>query len=84
MVTDEEKAVLKKWRDDVHHGKYARAVVQSAIDDYIFSERTRLMLQRRLFDGIHFEKLAEEFGLSPRQTKTIIYNAERILMQHVS
>ena len=83
MIDDTTKAVLKKWRDDIHHGKYSRQVVQSAIDDYIFSERTRMMLQRRLFDGIHFEPLAEEFKLSERQTKTIVRNAELILMQHL-
>lgn len=82
-VTDEQKAVLKKWRDEIHHGKYSRSTVQSAIDSFIFNERTRRMLARRLFDGIKFEPLAEEFELSTRQTKSIIYAAELILIQHL-
>lgn len=82
-VDEATRAALKKWREEIQHGKYSRAIVQSAIDDYIFSERTRRMLARRLFDGIKFEPLAEEFELSTRQAKTIIYDAELILIAHL-
>lgn len=41
------------------------------------------MLKRRLLDGICFEKLSEEFSLSPRQTKDIIYKAQDRLFKHI-
>jgi len=49
------------------------------IDLWIRGERDRAILKRRLIDRIYFEPLAEEFGLSVRQTKNIVYAAERRL-----
>lgn len=46
------------------------------IDEKIFNERNRKILKRRLIDGIHYEELAEEFDLSVRQVKNIVYKAE--------
>lgn len=46
------------------------------------AERNRAVVRRRLFDGITFEKLAEEFDLSVRQTKNIVYTCERIIFSH--
>ena len=37
------------------------------------AERNRKILYRRLIDGVGYENLAEEFGLSARQTKNICY-----------
>ena len=36
------------------------------IDEWIYSERDRKILKRRLLDGLTYESLAEEFDLSPR------------------
>lgn len=47
------------------------------------AERNRKILCRRLVDGLTYEKLAEEFELSVRQTKNIIYRAEDQLFRHV-
>lgn len=52
------------------------------IDEWVFSERDRAILKRRLIDGIKFEQLAEEFGLSVRQTKNIVYRGERKIFHH--
>lgn len=52
------------------------------IDEWIFSERDRAILKRRLIDGIKFEKLAEEFDLSVRQTKNIVYRSEKRIFRH--
>ena len=53
------------------------------IDEHINgrnAERNRAILKRRLIDGICFEPLAEEFDLSTRQCKRIVYTClERIL-----
>lgn len=51
------------------------------IDEWIFSERDRAILKRRLLDGIRFEALAEEFDLSVRRTKAIVYSAEERLFK---
>lgn len=53
-----------------------RSQVEFLIDEWIFSERDRMILKRRLLDGICFEPLAEEFDLSVRQIKTIVYKGE--------
>ena len=47
--------------------------IDALINDWIHSERDRQILHRRLVDGICFEPLAEEFGLSERQIKNIVY-----------
>ena len=43
---------------------YSRSTVSAAIDEWIFNERDRAILKRRLLDGICYEPLAEEFGQS--------------------
>lgn len=53
------------------------------IDEWIFSERDRAMLKRRLLDGITFDRLSEEFNLSIQQTKTIIYKAQADLFKRI-
>lgn len=78
------QAVLKKWRGEIRKGKYSLDTVQSAIDQYIFSERTRKMVRRYLYDDISFEDLSEEFNLSSVQARRIVNSAERILMIHLA
>jgi DNA-directed RNA polymerase specialized sigma24 family protein len=53
------------------------------IDEWIFSERDRAILKRRLLDGVHYEPLAEEFDLSVRQVKNIVYKAQDIFQIHL-
>lgn len=53
------------------------------IDEWIFSERDRRLLKRRLLDGVTFEKLSEEFDLSTQQTKTAFYKAQKQLFRRV-
>ena len=50
--------------------------ISALVDDWIYSERDRAILKRRLIDGLCFEALADEFDLSPRQVKRIVYKAE--------
>lgn len=40
------------------------------------AERNREILYRRLVDGICYEPLAEEFNMSVRQIKNIVYAGE--------
>lgn len=53
--------------------KYTNSQIEHLIDEHIHSQRDRALMKRRLIDGITYEALAEEFDLSVRQTKRIIY-----------
>ena len=68
-----------------HIGAYglSRSAWESIIDEWIFSERDRAILKRRLLDGITFEKLAEEFNLSVQQVKTIVYRQQTELFKRI-
>lgn len=61
----------------------SKSEVEYLIDEWIFNERNRCILKRRLCDGITYEKLAEEFDLSPQQVKTIVYKCQDILSCHL-
>lgn len=61
----------------------SRSEWEKLIDEYIFKERDRAMLKRRLLDGVCFEPLAEEFDLSVQQTKTVVYKATEKLIKHI-
>lgn len=63
--------------------EYTNSQIKALIDEYLHSERDRAILYRRLVDGIGFERLAEEFELSTRHVKTIVYKAEQILFKHL-
>ena len=53
------------------------------IDEYVHNERNRHLLKRRLIDGIIFEDLAEEFDLSVRQTKRIVYRESEKIFKYL-
>lgn len=61
----------------------SRSEWEKVIDEWIFNERDRAILKRRLLDGICYEPLSEEFGLSVQQTKTIVYKATEKLIKHL-
>lgn len=53
------------------------------IDEWIPNEKHRKIMKRRLIDGVIFDDLAEEFELSVRQTKNIVYKCEERLFKHI-
>lgn len=57
--------------------------IEQLIDEWIHSERDRSILKRRLIDGICYEPLAEEFDLSAKQIRNIVYKAEAVLFKHI-
>lgn len=63
--------------------EYTNSQISQLIDEYIHNERNRAILKRRLIDGACFEPLAEEFDLSVRQTKNIIYREQEKLFRHL-
>jgi DNA-directed RNA polymerase sigma subunit (sigma70/sigma32) len=60
-----------------------RSAIEYTIDEWIFNERNRAILKRKLLDGITFERLAEEFDLSTQQVKTIVCKGRRIIQSHL-
>lgn len=63
--------------------EYTNSQIRALIEEHIHSERDRAILYRRLVDGICFEPLAEEFGMSERQIKNIVYRCEQILFSKI-
>ena len=65
-----------------HDFDLPRSEIERLIDEWIFREKDRAILKRRLLDGITYEALAEEFDMSVRQMKNIVYKAEDRLFNH--
>ncbi|MBP5728037.1 MAG: hypothetical protein J6Y48_13280 [Clostridia bacterium] len=63
--------------------EYTNSQIREIIGEYIHSERDRKIMERRLIDGITFERLAEEFELSVRCTKTIVYRCQVEIFRHI-
>lgn len=63
--------------------EYTNSQISRVVDEHINGRnaaRNRAILKKRLIDGTPFEPLAEEFGISTRQCKRIVYTCmERIL-----
>lgn len=56
-----------------------KSEVERLIEERIIgrnAERNRAIIRRRLIDGVTYERLAEEFDLSVRQVKNIVYRCE--------
>lgn len=62
---------------------YSRTEQTNAIDEWILNEKYRAILKRRLIDGICYEPLAEEFDMSVRQIKDIVYKSQEKLFKHL-
>lgn len=63
--------------------EYSNSEIEKVIDEYIHNERDRKLLKRRYVDGICYEPLAEEFEISVRSVKNIIYKNEIIIFKHL-
>lgn len=57
----------------------SRTEWERLIDEWIFNERDRAILKRRLLDGKTFEQLAEEFDLSTQNIQRIVYKSQNKL-----
>ena len=62
---------------------YTNSQIREIIAEYIHNERDRRILERRLIDGVTFERLAEEFDMSVSQMKRIIQKKSRELFRHI-
>lgn len=79
------ESVIDEWilNNFDHRRPESRTQMESLIDEWILNERDRKILKRRLIDGIKYERLAEEFDLSVRQTKNIVYKNENKLFSKI-
>lgn len=69
-----------------HEIDLPKSAIEHLIDEWVIgknSKRDRAILKRRLLDGICYEPLAEEFDLSTRQVKNIVYKCETKLFKHI-
>lgn len=63
--------------------EYTNSQIEHLIDEYIHSDRDRRILKRRLIDGICYEPLAEEFDMSDRQIKRVVYKLQERIFKHL-
>lgn len=63
--------------------EYSNSQIALLIDEYIHSKRDRDILKRRFIDGICYEPLADEFDMSVRQIKNIVYKSEKRLFRMI-
>ena len=59
--------------------EYTNSQAREAIAEHIHSLRDRRILEKRLIDGLTYERIAEDMEMSVRQIKNIIYKNEEIL-----
>ena len=63
--------------------EYSNSRIREIIGEWIHDERDRRILERRLIDGVTFERLAEEFDMSDRQVRRIVYKLQECLFRHL-
>ena len=63
--------------------EYTNSQIRELIAEHIHSERDRRLLERRLVDGVVFERLAAEFDLSVQRVKTIVYRQTERLAKYL-
>lgn len=63
--------------------EYSNSQIREIIGEFIHNERDRRILERRLIDGITFDRLAGEFDLSVQRVKAIVYKSEKIVFAKV-
>lgn len=66
---------------------YNDVMLAEAIDHWVIgmfnAERNRAILKRSMIDGIGFERIAEEFGMSRRQIANIVHKSQEKLFKHI-
>ena len=70
-------------RKNTERYNLSRSELQYLIDQWIFNERHRLILEDRLFNGTTYERLAEKYDLSTQQVKNIVYKSMDRLEKHL-
>ena len=61
----------------------SRTEWENLIDEWIFNEKDRAIIKRRLLDGLTFEQLASEFNYSTQNIQRIIYKGTARLFKKI-
>ena len=61
----------------------SRTEMTELIDEWILKERDRQIMKRRMIDGICYEPLAEEFGVSVQTIKNVVYKGQEKIFRHI-
>lgn len=61
----------------------SRTEIEHLIHEWVFNQRDRAILSRRLLDGLTFDELAYEFSLSPQGVKQIVYKGQEKIFKHI-
>ncbi len=65
----------------------SRTELESVIDEWIVNQRNagrnRELIKKHMIDGVSYERLAEEYGMSVRGVQYVIYRCQEIVFRHL-
>ena len=63
--------------------EYTNTLIRELIADYIHNAVDRQMLQLRLIDGMTFEQIGFEMGMTTKTVRVRIHKCEEVLFKHI-
>ena len=63
--------------------EYTNSQIRDLIDEHIHNSADRKMLQLRLIDGMTFEQIGFEMGMTTKTVRQRIHRGEEILFRHI-
>ena len=63
--------------------EYTNTLIRELIADYIHNAIDRRMLSMRLIDGMTFEAIGFELGMTTKTVRLRIHKGEEILFKHI-
>lgn len=63
--------------------EYTNTLIRELIADYIHNAIDRKMLEMRLIDGMTFEAIGFELGMTTKTVRLRIHKGEEILFKHI-
>ena len=63
--------------------EYTNSQVRTLIEEHIHNTADRKMLQLRLIDGMTFEAIGFEMGMTTKTVRLRIHKGEEILFKHI-
>ena len=63
--------------------EYTNSQIRSLIEEHIHNVADRRMLELRLIDGMTFEAIGFELGMTTKTVRLRIHKGEEILFKHI-
>ena len=63
--------------------EYTNSQIRDLIAEYIHNQDDRTMLSLRLIDGLSFERIGFEMGMTTKTVRKRIHHQEQILFKHL-